>query len=41
MFSTVRMVRHQHGLPREVVGAPSMETSKVRLYGGSEHLMEL
>ena len=30
-FSTVRVVRHWHRLPREVVGAPSLETLRVRL----------
>ena len=29
--STVRVVRHWHRLPRDVVGAPSMETFKARL----------
>ena len=30
-FSTVRVVKYWHGLPRDVVDAPSLETSKVRL----------
>jgi len=30
---TVRVVRHWHRLPTEVVGAPSLETSKVSLEG--------
>jgi len=30
-FFTVRVVRHWHRLPREVVGAPSLETVKGRL----------
>jgi len=30
-FLTVRVVRHWHRLPREVVDAPPLETSKVRL----------
>jgi len=30
---TVRVVRHRHRLPREVVDAPSLETLKVRLDG--------
>jgi len=34
---TVRVVNHWHRLPREVVGAPVLETSKVRLELGSEH----
>jgi len=29
--STVRVVRHWHRLPRDVVDAPSMETFKARL----------
>ena len=39
-FSMTRVVKHWHRLPREVVGAPSLETPKVRGWG-SEHLMEL
>jgi len=30
---TLREVRHWHRLPREAVGAPSLETPKVRLDG--------
>jgi len=30
---TVRVLRHWHRLPREVVDAPSLETFKVRLNG--------
>ena len=29
----IRMLRHQHRLPREMVYAPSLETLKVRLDG--------
>ena len=28
---TVKVVRHWHTLPREVVNAPSLETSKARM----------
>ncbi|KFZ57786.1 hypothetical protein N321_11290, partial [Antrostomus carolinensis] len=30
-FSTVRVVRHWHRLPKEVVDAPSLEVFKARL----------
>jgi len=32
-FFTIRVVKHQHMLPREVVDAPSLETFKARLDG--------
>ena len=32
-FYTVRVVRHWHRLPREAVGAPSLQTLQVRLDG--------
>ena len=32
-FLTLQVMKHQHRLPREVVGAPSLETIKVRLEG--------
>ncbi|KFO94114.1 hypothetical protein N320_09354, partial [Buceros rhinoceros silvestris] len=31
-FFTMRVVRHRHRLPREVIDAPSRETSKAGLY---------
>ena len=34
------MVRHWHRLPRAVVDAPSLETSKVRLDGALNNLIE-
>jgi len=30
-FFTKRVVKHRNGLPREIVGAPSLETFKTRL----------
>jgi len=32
-FFAIRVVRHWHRLPREAVGAPSLETSKVWVDG--------
>ena len=32
-FFTIRAMRHWHRLPREVVGAPSLEKLKTRLDG--------
>lgn len=32
----LRMVKHRHRLPREVVGVPSLEIFKAKLEGGSE-----
>ncbi|KAK4831413.1 hypothetical protein QYF61_017544 [Mycteria americana] len=38
-FFTMRVVRHWHRLPREVVDAPPLETFKVRLDGALSNLM--
>ena len=38
-FFTVRVVRHWHRLPREAVGAPSLEVSKARLDGALSNLV--
>jgi len=38
-FFTRRVVKHCHGLPREVVDAPSLETFKARLNGALSNLM--
>jgi len=37
----VRVVKHWHRLPREVVDPPSLETFKVRLDGALSNLIEL
>ncbi|KFM05404.1 hypothetical protein AS27_15841, partial [Aptenodytes forsteri] len=38
-FFTLRVVRHWHRLPREVVDAPSLETFKARLDGALSNLI--
>ncbi|KFV96554.1 hypothetical protein N327_06030, partial [Fulmarus glacialis] len=38
-FFTMRVVKHWHRLPREVVDAPSLETFKVRLDGALSSLI--
>ncbi|KFW72278.1 hypothetical protein AS28_06150, partial [Pygoscelis adeliae] len=38
-FFTVRVVKHWHRLPREVVDAPSLETFKSRLDGALSDLI--
>ncbi|KFM14013.1 hypothetical protein AS27_12656, partial [Aptenodytes forsteri] len=38
-FFTLRVVKHWHRLPREVVGAPSLETFKVGLDGALSNLI--
>jgi len=38
-FFTMRVVKHWHRLPREVVDAPSLETFKARLDGALSNLM--
>jgi len=37
----MRVVKHCHRLPREVVDAPSLETFKVRLDGALSNLTKL
>ncbi|KFM05049.1 hypothetical protein AS27_15702, partial [Aptenodytes forsteri] len=38
-FFTLRVVKHWHRLPREVVDAPSLEAFKVRLDGALSNLI--
>ncbi|KFW68012.1 hypothetical protein AS28_04549, partial [Pygoscelis adeliae] len=38
-FFTMRVVKHWHRLPRELVDAPSLETFKVRLDGALSNLI--
>jgi len=38
-FFTLRVVRHWHKLPREAVGAPSLEVFKPRLDGALSNLV--
>ncbi|KFQ98066.1 hypothetical protein Y956_10906, partial [Nipponia nippon] len=38
-FFTVRVAKHWHRLPREVVDAPSLETFKARLDGALSNLI--
>ncbi|KFP10400.1 hypothetical protein Z169_11831, partial [Egretta garzetta] len=38
-FFTMRVVKHWHRLPREVVEAPSLETFKARLDGALSNLI--
>ncbi|KFW68464.1 hypothetical protein AS28_09752, partial [Pygoscelis adeliae] len=38
-FFTLRVVKHWHRLPREVVDAPSLETFKARLDGALSNLV--
>ncbi|KFP11315.1 hypothetical protein Z169_05090, partial [Egretta garzetta] len=38
-FSTMRVVKHWNGLPREVVEAPSLEAFKARLDGALSNLI--
>jgi len=40
-FFTMRLVKHWHRLPREVIDAPSLETLKVRLDRAPSNLTEL
>ena len=38
-FFTMRVMKHWHRLPREVVGVPSLETFKVRFNGALSSLV--
>ncbi|KFR11744.1 hypothetical protein N306_12270, partial [Opisthocomus hoazin] len=38
-FFTMKVVKHWHRLPREVVDAPSLETFKARLDGALSNLV--
>ncbi|KFW72354.1 hypothetical protein AS28_00739, partial [Pygoscelis adeliae] len=38
-FFTLRVVKHWHRLPKEVVDAPSLEVFKVRLDGALNNLI--
>ncbi|KFV47664.1 hypothetical protein N341_11921, partial [Tyto alba] len=38
-FFIMRVVKHWHRFPREVVGAPSLETFKARLDGALSNLI--
>ena len=40
-FFTLRVVRHRHRLPREVIDAPSLETFQARLDGALSNLIQL
>jgi len=40
-FFTMRVMKHWHRLPREVVDAPSLETFKARLDGALSNLIWL
>jgi len=40
-FFTIRVVRHWHRLPREVVDIPSLETFKVRLEGALSNMVRV
>jgi len=41
MFFTMRVVKHCHRLPRDVVDEPPLETLKVRLDRALSNLVEL